>query len=98
MVEQLSSGRHKLRIRISNTKEGPKKCELKTERNFILNKIHKLVKRNKERELKHQTAEIETLKDNAKIYGAVKILTSKKSDIGSHLQGRRTRNSAIRSC
>lgn len=64
-LEQLSTRQHQLRLQIANCKEGPKKRKLKSERNHLVNTMHKLIKQHHENDLERRTHEIESLKDSA---------------------------------
>ena len=79
ILERLSAEQQELRLRISNTKDSPKKQSLRKERNKILHAIHKRLKEHHETELERKTAEIESLNHGAQMFAAVRALTQTKS-------------------
>ena len=77
VLEAMSAYQLKLRLEIKNCKEMEKVAEMKKDRNEILKELSKRVKRMKEKEVDRIVTEIDTIKDDAKMYEAVCILNKK---------------------
>ena len=74
ILEKLSEEQKELRIKIANTQcDTQQKC-LKTARNKILDQIHNRVHQINEDEIESRSAEIESLKDSAQMFQAVREL------------------------
>ena len=78
-LEQLSKHQKDLKIRLENTKCQLAKQMLKTERNRTLNKINQRVKTLEEEEIERRSAEINSFKDDSRMFQAVRELTRGKT-------------------
>lgn len=77
-LDKLSEEQKHLRVSMNNSNCPEMKRQLKTERNKVLNKIHEHLKKRQIEELESKTAEIESLKDGARMFQAVRELTRSK--------------------
>lgn len=74
ILEKLSEEQKELRIKIANTQCDTQQKSLKTARNKILDQIHNRVHQINEDEIESRSAEIESLKDSAQMFQAVREL------------------------
>ena len=77
-LDKLSEEQKHLRVEMNNSNCPETKRELKTERNKVMNKIHEHLKKRQIEELESKTSEIESLKDGARMFQAVRELTRSK--------------------
>ncbi len=77
-IEQLSNEQHQLRLEIANTTCQIKRPLLKARRKNLLKEIKKQQHENKIADIERRTAEINSLKDGARMFWAVKDLTNSK--------------------
>ncbi len=78
LIEQLSKQQHQLRLDIANTACQTKRPQLKAQRNRILEQIRIRQRENEIADFERRTTEIKKLKDGARMFRAVKELTSAK--------------------
>ena len=77
-IEKMSKQQNELRLQISNCKCVKTVRHLKTQRNKILHNISHQIKKNVERELDKKLHEINTIKNDARMFKAVNSLKRKK--------------------
>jgi len=78
-IEQLSKQQRDMRLQWANTTDATKRAELKHQRNVLQHSIRKLCKDNEEKRLDSMAAEVERLKDGAKMFKAVSMMTRKRA-------------------
>jgi hypothetical protein len=78
LIQRLSNQQHQLRIQISNTSCQNARQQLKARRNKILEEIKERQRNSEAKEIEIRTTEINNLKDGARMFRAVKELTSAK--------------------
>jgi exonuclease III len=78
VIAQLSVQQHQLRIEVDNAACVTKRKQLKACRNKLLDEIRKRINTNENNEIERRTEEINKLKDGARMFKAVKELTSHK--------------------
>ena len=77
-IENLSKEQKELRIKIENCKNTEKRVVMKTRRNNIVHQIKRKLIISKEKYLDNKVEEINKLKDSAKTFKAINMLTRKK--------------------
>ena len=80
-VEEMSKMQKDIRLKIERSKDVHNIIEMKTERNQILREMRKRMKAVKETQIEETIKEIETVKDNARMFKAVKNLRKDQQGI-----------------
>ena len=78
MIAQMSEEQKQLRMKISNTDDLGKMKAMKSERNQILHKIQKRIIELRDKEIDNKIKEIDSYKDDTKMFKAVEHLTKDK--------------------
>ena len=77
-IEKLSEEQKNLRIQIENSRNLNEVIQKKAKRNKIMREIKEKLSENKEKEIEEKLTEINNMKDDSKMFKAVKLLNQKK--------------------
>ena len=78
MIETMSQEQKNLRLLLSSCHDTERIKEIKNERNQILKEIQKKTKANREKEIDEKVKYIDNLRDESKMFKAVKMLNRSK--------------------